>query len=473
MSLTSKLAYNSAAQTIGKLASTVLGLVTIGLMTRYLGQSGFGQYTTVIAFASLFAIAADLGLTVVTSQLINRRDADPEATMGNLLGFRLVSALIIIGLAPLAVWLFPYPQIIKIGVVIVSWSYLFSALTQICVGWLQKSLRTDVAAMAEAASRVLLLLIVAWATRTDWGLEVILFAIVIASVFSFLLHYWFVARSVKLSWRFDRVYWRNISARSWPLVAVIILNLIYCKIDIFLLSLLRSPAEVGLYGAAYRVIDVLASLPFLFAGVILPLLVKYRSEGETAKWRHLAQQSFNVFLIAVAPLLVGGWLLARPVLIVVAGPDFAVSGDILKILLPAVGAIFFSCLFTYLLISHEAQKVMIKFYLVTALTSVPIYLALINRWSYWGAAVGTLYSEGLVMLGVAWAVRRHLRFSPSWRLLGRTLAATAAMAAAIIILRQTLAAETIVGLSLICLAAAATYIGLWWLWGIRRELNFD
>ena len=131
MQLATRVAYNAMVQIVGKGVSTFLGLLAVAMMTRYLGSAGFGQYTTIITFVSIFAIVADLGLTLVASQLINRPQADIKYLLGNLFGFRLVSALVIIGLAPLVVWLFPYGREIKIGVSVISFSYLFFSFNQV------------------------------------------------------------------------------------------------------------------------------------------------------------------------------------------------------------------------------------------------------------------------------------------------------------------------------------------------------
>jgi len=70
MTLAKKIALNTIVQAGSKIISTVLGLLTIALITRYLGPAGFGEYTTIITFISFFAVIADLGLTLVTVQLI-------------------------------------------------------------------------------------------------------------------------------------------------------------------------------------------------------------------------------------------------------------------------------------------------------------------------------------------------------------------------------------------------------------------
>lgn len=57
------------------------------------------------------------------------------------------------------------------------------------------------------------------------------------------------------------------------------------------------------------------------------------------------QRVFDVSAIMAWPLVVGGFMLAGPIMNVVSGPGFAPAGSILKILIIAVGFIFFSCFF--------------------------------------------------------------------------------------------------------------------------------
>ena len=45
MSLSAKINRNSIIQLSCKFISLILGLVTVAIMTRYLGQEGFGFYT--------------------------------------------------------------------------------------------------------------------------------------------------------------------------------------------------------------------------------------------------------------------------------------------------------------------------------------------------------------------------------------------------------------------------------------------
>ena len=207
MKLSTKVAYNTIIQFASKIISTGLGLIAIALTARYLGQIGFGEYTTAFTFISFFAIAADLGLTLITVQLISPKEANQDKILGNLLALRLVSAIIFLGLAPVSVLFFPYSADIKIAVAILAFSFLFAALNQILVGLFQKHLRMDKVSIAEVASRIVLIVATIYAIKTNKGLSGIVAAAVLSSAASFIMHYIFSFNFARIKLHFDFYYW--------------------------------------------------------------------------------------------------------------------------------------------------------------------------------------------------------------------------------------------------------------------------
>lgn len=273
MNLKKRIFDNTLVQVIGKVLATSLNLFAFSIMTRELGQSGFGEYTTVITFLSFFAIFADLGLTLVTVQMLGENKEKETRTLGNLFGLRLLSSIIFISLAPILVIFFDYSDGIKLGVLIAAASFIFNALNQIMVGLFQTRLKMSRVAWAETLSRVIMLLGVILSVKLNWGLNGMLATTTISSLASFVMHFIFARQFAHIKPLFEPSQWKHIMKLSWPLAITIAFNLIYLKADTLILSLFKSQAEVGLYGAAYKIIDVLSSLPFMFAGVILPLMV--------------------------------------------------------------------------------------------------------------------------------------------------------------------------------------------------------
>ena len=433
MSLSRKIAHNTLVQMVGKLISTALGLFSLALITRYLGQEGFGDYTTVITYLTIFAVIADFGLTLVTVQMISplKDPAEESRILGNLFGFRLVSVLAFIALAPLVLFAMPYSQAVKLGVLLSAPYFIFPALIQVIVGLLQKKLSMDRAALAEVLSRVVLVVAVVIAWKYNWGLNGILIATVISGASSFILHYCLARKFASLKPRWEKAVWKNIIHRSWPLAITVVLNLIYLRADIIFLSLFKSSAEVGLYGAAYKVVDVLTTLPFMFAGLILPILTTAWIEVRKEYFGQVMQKSFDFMAIIAIPLIIGGQLLAKPVMVAVAGSEFKDSGPVLGLLIIAVAAIFLGTMFSHAVIALDKQKKLIGFYVFTSVTSLVAYFLLIPRFSYFGAAAVTIYSELLIAIFSAYCVFKYSRFLPNLKTVGKSLVASLAMGVAI------------------------------------------
>ena len=159
--------------------------------------------------------------------MISRPGNNQTVLLNNLFSLRLISAVIFLGLAPLIVLFFPYEPIIKLGIAITSLSFFFVALNQILVGFFQKNLTMTVVATAEVVSRIILLSGIIITAYLNLGLLSIMIATVISSLISFIIHYWFSRRFIKIGWQIDLTVWREIIKKSWPLGLTIFFNLIY------------------------------------------------------------------------------------------------------------------------------------------------------------------------------------------------------------------------------------------------------
>lgn len=429
MNLSYKVAHNTIIQMIGKIISTILGLLSLALITRYLGQDGFGEYTTIITFLSIFAVLADFGLTLVTVQMISgvKEDQQENKILNNLFSFRLLSILTVLIITPLVLWFMPYSSTIKLGVLITAPYFIFPALSQIIIGLFQKKLSMNRAVLAEVISRTVLIIGIFAVWKLKLGLNGILFTTVLSGFVSFLFHYLLAKKFVKLKLAWDFKLWKDILTRSWPLAITIILNLIYLRTDIVFLSLLKSSSEVGLYGAAYRVVDVLTTLPFMFAGLILPILTVAWLENNRTQFNNVLQKSFDFMAIIALPLIAGGLLLSEPIMTAIAGAAFKDSGDILKLLIVAVVAIFLGTMFSHAVIALNKQKKLIGFYFFTSLSSLLAYFILIPKFSYFGAASVTIYSETLIAIFSAYCVYKYSHFLPNLKIVLKSMMASIIM----------------------------------------------
>ncbi|MFH1427704.1 MAG: flippase [Patescibacteria group bacterium] len=473
MNLSTKVAYNTIVQLISKVVATALGLIAIAIMTRSLGQAGFGQYTTIITFLSFFAIIADFGLTLVTVQMISRPGIEENKVINNLISLRLVSAVLFLGIAPLIVIFFPYEPIIKLGVAVTALSFLFILLNQIFVGLFQRKLRMDKVAIAEVLGRLVLVAGVCLAIKLNYGLLGIMVATVIGSAINFLFHFIFSLSYVRIKLEFDLKVWRQIVILAWPIALTIAFNLIYLRADILILSLIKTQAEVGIYGAAYKVIDVLVSIPYMFAGVVLPILTLSWAKKNIEYFNGVMQKSFDLMVILAIPMILGTQILAKPIMVLVAGDDFAISGVPLRILILAAGALFFGAMFSHAIIALGKQKKIINAYIFTSLTALAGYLIFIPHFSYVGAAWVTIYSELCIFLAGLYYVYKFSRFKPNFKVFLKALFASLIMIGVIYLLPETFYNTGLGLINTLAIAALVYFFCLYLIKGITKKDILD
>lgn len=435
MSLAQKIAKNTLFQTFGKISSSLCSLAAVALITRYLGPVLFGEYSTSIAFLQIFGILVDLGLTLVTVQMISEKNADIKKILDNLFSFRILSAFCFMALAPLAVIFLPYPGIVKIGVLIGAGAFFFNSINQILIGLFQKELKMEKVAIAEIANRLVFLVLTCIAVLFNFNLIAFLVAMTAGNFINFIILYFFAQKIIKINFDFDFSVWKKIFRRSWPIAAGIALNLIYLRADIFILSLYKSAEDVGFYSAAYKIIDFLTAFPYMLLGLVLPMLTLAWSEKNSEHFKEISQKTFDFLNILAFPIVAGGIILAKPLMILFAGKEFMSSGEIFQILLLALGMIFPATIFTHAIIAIGKQKSMLWGFGASAILTLAGYILLIPKFSYFGAAWMTVFSEGLILFWSAAMVFKYSKFLPEFKSFKRSLAASVVMAWIIWILK--------------------------------------
>ncbi len=426
MSVAQKIFSNTLWQVLVRGTNIIIGVFNLALLTRILGQTGFGYYTTIFAFLQTIMIVGDLGLYLSLLREIStvqERAAETRAT-NNIFTMRLLASLLILLLAPLLINIFPYDRVVKTGVIFFSLTFFFQSLISTLTAVFSKKLAMPKVVLVDFFSKLIFLFSLLYFFKSGGtSLNVILLVNSLIYALSFLLFIVFLRKYVYLTLAWDFTYWRQIISQSWPLAVTVVLNLLYFKADTLILSAFKSPEEVALYGASYRVLEVLVTFPHMFMSLILPLLTAAWLAKNRAKFQEVFQHSFDFFCVLVVPMVIGVWLIGQRLMVFLVGPDFVRTGPILNILILATAGIFFGTLYTYMAVALGAQREMIKYFLVAAVVGLIGYFLLIPLYSYWGAAYMTLLVELLIWLFAYALVKKKTGLAINHSLLKKTLLA--------------------------------------------------
>ena len=405
MSSAHKLSFNVGIATLTRMIMGVLGVAVIVLLTRNLGPGGFGNYDAVLAYVFIFIAFADFGLYSIFLREISRPNADEEYIGSNIFTIRLfvssAFALIAVGVS----YLLPYDQIIRQGIMIGVGFLVLSSFSQFFMGVFQKHLRLYLVSIADVIAKVVQLGLIILFVQLHISLLGFVAISVLAELVHFLIIFIMSRKIIKIRLRFDFDYWKKTLRISLPVAASIVLTLFYFKIDTVLLSLMTPAEDVGIYSAAYRILEQSIFFPAMYLGLIMPMLSENFMNKE--KFSEIFNRTFNHLVIFASLAVVYLFVLSGEIINLIGGVEFANSVGVLKILSFSVGIIFLGNLGGNSLIALDLQKKGMWIYFSGAVLNFITNIIFIPKYSYLGAAWTTLATESFVTVIMFIVIFKH------------------------------------------------------------------
>src|SRR5690606_17844138 len=134
-------------------------------------------------------------------------------------------------------------------------------------------------------------------------------------------------------------------------------------------------------------------MPVLFMGLLLPSLVADWASGDRAAFRGHLDRAFAFFALLGFPIAAGAQVVAEPLVVFIAGPEYAPAGTILRLLMLAVLGVFFGGLYGHAVVAVNGQHRMMYGYATVAALATAGYLLCIPRFGVWGAIGVTVAAE--------------------------------------------------------------------------------
>lgn len=429
MSNTRKIAYNTLVQVVARAVVTAISIVALAYIARYLGVIGMGKYNLIFAYLGLFGVILDFGFFLVQVREITKAPERTAYIVGNVLGLKLTLSAVVFGGAYLAASLIYHDPVITTGVLIGAVSQAALSFAQAPISVFQARLQMDRVAVVNIVTRLIYVGLIFWAIRADYGVIGIVLAATAANVAALIIQMLLVWPIAALVPRWDVSYWWRFVKEAAPLGMAVVLATIYFRVDSVLLSLLKGNYEVGIYTTPYKVVEVILTVPTIFMSSVFPVLTRAMSEGRDAIERIFRKSLDFSFLLGI-PIVVGTMVIGTPLMVAIAGPDFAPSGPVLQITIWTALASFVGAVLTYTLIAAGKQILLTWPYIIATIFNIGVNLIVIPRFSYIGAAYVTVATEIIVVICASVLVFKLFRLIPALGALVKAVVASAAMAAA-------------------------------------------
>lgn len=411
MSNARKVASNTIIQILGRVVGLAITLVTINYISNHLqvnGSSlaGFGQYTIVFAYVSIIGTAADLGLfTLLVRELVGKSKDEVGHLIGNALWFRGLLLLATLALSALLVQLLPYSPDIRQGIligIVIAFSMLFS---QVFASVFQANLLSNKIVISETLGKLAIAFLTVLVLTKGYGLTAVILANLGGNLVTLFVSYLLAGPLTTIKFRPDLTLWRRLVPEFLPIALISILGLAHFKIDTLLLSFLKPEADVGIYGLAFKILETILVVPSILAANLLPVMagLAATSLGELSQ---IVRRASLLMLVCAIPLTVFVLAFAETIIVFLSHGEFLPAVLPLRILSLSMIFVFISTLFSQAMIAAKMQRLIVPGYVLSLALNIGLNLYLIPRYSYNGAAIATLITEGMLLLMISLATRR-------------------------------------------------------------------
>jgi O-antigen/teichoic acid export membrane protein len=410
----------------------VCRLVVVVASAPVLGTTSFGRFVFASTVTALLALGTDLGLGVWTTRALARHHGDGDRVVRVGLALRALASIPYV-LAVAALASFTARGEARIAMALLGVAALVNAFLDHFGAVLRGYERFGDEARLNAARAILTAAagLAALTLRSVHGtpLAGLCAALAVANVISFAYGAITLSRLQLLRRSAPGNAGANVDRRaawaalreSLPIWVAGLLSLLYFKVDTLFVRSMSGEAELGAYGAAYKLFEGAMIVPAVVLAVAFPQLARAYADPPVQRRleRRVAVLLLGLGLAAGAACFFG----RAPLVAVLFGRGFGRAQDSLRVLALGLPLVFLNFGLTHFLLARDRGRVTTWLSLMMLAVTVALDLALIPRGAGPGAARATVLAEVALTAGCLAALRATAppaRTPPSVRAIPRT-----------------------------------------------------
>lgn len=422
--LVRNVAFTTGSLVAARGVALVAGIATVTLASRYLGLAHFGALSAGMAFASLFALLTDMGLSTMATREIVRDPTREHHVLGNVVGMGLLCAVASAGLG-LALMEVIYGGAgdapTRQAIVILLAQVLVAPVSGAARAFFTARQRGYLIAFGDLALAAGMAVFTAIAVLGHLGYRGVVIGVTAGYVAQALVMA-LVALRTGLRLSYGGAGGMALVRMALPLAGTMLLNYLYFRLDVLLLSWIKTDVDVARYGLAYRVLEGLIVLPGYVMLALFPTIT--RSEHDRARLSATVGAALGALEAIALPLTALLAIFAPEIVVVLGGQKYSPAGPVLAILAVALGLSYLNGVFGSALLALGHQRRLLWLTAAALLINLGVNLLLIPPWGIVGAAVAVAVSEVAalaIVRGFYVRVAGHPARPSHWRILAAGL----------------------------------------------------
>ncbi len=432
MSLKRKIVKNLGFLTLSEAVSSLLSFFLVVMIARLLGSEGLGIYSFAFAFAGLFLVFYDFGISTFFVREVAKNKKNVEKYFGNYASLRLIFCIVAM-LLPMASILFMKRSLdVVVVVYLASIALFFQNYSFVARNAFQAYQEMSYDAITRVLERLIAFGLGWYVLNAGYGLTAFLLVLVFSNLISLIATILLLSRiNIKFSLRLDLKVWKDMLKTSWPFWLSLIFTQIYFQIDTVMLSFMKGYEATGLYNAAYKLLNVISKGPLILISVLFPAMSQLFANISKQKelLRQTLQKGMQLLVVLGLPLIFGVTLLADRMIFFVYEQEFRESAAVLQVLIFAIFFMILSHLIGWFLNATNRQKFFTYSTGFCCIFNIALNAILIPPFSYVGASIATVLTALLNFVLLYYFSIREGYFINVLKLMARPLISSAIMGA--------------------------------------------
>lgn len=426
--MNSSLIKNAIFNTIYKLMNVLFPLISTAYLSRILLPEGIGRVSYAQSFTSIFVILASLGIPTYGIKTIASLKNNDDQKLLN----KNYSGLLIIIMTSTFIFSLIYLFMILIVDNIHDNLLLYFAtglqvlMVALNVDWLYQGLEcykfiTIRSFFVKLFSFICIVVFVR--DRSDYLVYALLTSVAVAgnNIFNIIYSRKYVLFTFK-----EAVIKQHIKPAFILLFSTLAIEL-YSKIDVLMLGIYSTEANIGYYTNSIKVINSALVAITAATAVFLPRLSQLYIE-DREEFNRLVNSGLNVVLFLVLPCTIGLVIVSDDFVITMFGDAFIHASVVIRILSPLILIKGVGDLINYQVIISAGKE---KYFLITnttaAFMNIVLNCILIPKYQQNGAAIASLISELVVNIGMLVVTRKIVHFTFKWAFIFKLTISTVLM----------------------------------------------
>ncbi|MFC1789882.1 oligosaccharide flippase family protein [Patescibacteria group bacterium] len=411
MGLLKKITINTLTQILGRSGVILISLVVTAILTRHLGENGYGIFGVISGATMMFFSFADWGTILIAVRELANKKGKEALILGNSLIIRATMSLVAIFLFIVFVYVNPAFDKFKIEILIAGVIIFFLSIKTSAQIIFHAEMKLYFSALVELVGSLFFLLALILGSGNLSLRRAIIF-LVFSSVVSAAFALGIVLKRVRPVFRLEKNFSRTLLKASLPMGAVLAVYSIYTRLGSFVLQFIHGEVAVGIYLLAFKVHDNLKLGAAYLMNAFFPVIASLpnsKNNEPNSKLGPVVQKAFDALLVMAIVILGGTFLLAPMIIGVLAGPSFSSSVRVLRILGLVTALSYLNHLTGYSLVALKEQKKHLLFGMIGLTFNLLGSLLVIPRWSYVGLAWVAVVTEGLIFCLSFYFLNRKIR----------------------------------------------------------------